>query len=143
MKQNRKNAIWIIAMAPLLAGIVFYLLFREPILVSTWLGIEEYHFHHNVKYLNWFPSFVHQFSFILLSWLALGREHKWFVLSLWSLLNGLAEIGQALEGSWLSFSPSILKNYFKNGSYSHEDMLAIVLATVVAYLVIDKYEKRI
>jgi hypothetical protein len=143
MRFNSEYGLWMISIISLLLGIIFYIVCREPILVSLWLGIEEYHIHNYISWLNWFPSFVHQFSFVLLSWLALGKEYKWFVIFLWFCINTLFELGQAMPNEYANYFPKVLADYFSHGTYSHGDMLAILLATVVAYMVINKYEKRI
>lgn len=142
LKKLFSDSTWIFALLSLLIGIFYYLVFREPILVSTWLGVESYHLQKQLLWLGWLPSFVHQFSFVLLSWLVLEKKYKWFVLSLWLGVNGLFELGQALPTMYVQGFPRTIANYFENGTYSHGDMLAILGATVVAYGVITKYEKE-
>lgn len=139
----KKYFLWTVSLVSLLIGIGFYLIFREPILASTWLGVEEFHLAQQLSWFNWLPSFVHQFSFVLLSWLVLEKNYKWFVLVFWLGVNGLFELGQALPNEYANYFPQVIRDYFKYGTYSHEDMLAIVVATVVAYTLMNKYEKGV
>jgi len=122
-------------------GILYYWLVRDSTIVSEWLGIshykEEISFH-----IDWFPSFVHQFSFVIFSWLALERKHLWFSLIFWFILNTLFELGQALPSEYIHYFPNFLVNYFQNGTYSHGDMLALVVASFLAYGVMIKYQKK-
>ena len=138
-----KNSTYmIIALLPLLIGTIYHLIFREPIFASTWLGMEALHFQKHLTLLNWLPSFVHQFSFLILSWLAVEKQYTWYILFLWSIINITFELAQGLESKYLYYLPNILEKYFKNGTYSHEDILAIVFATMIAYTIMNKYTKK-
>ena len=123
-------------------GIFYYWLVREPTIVSKYLGISHYIKEIAFFRIDWFPSFVHQFSFVIFTWLALERSHLWFSLLFWFITNTLFELGQAIPNEYLNYFPKVLANYFKHGTYAHEDILAIVGATLLAYVVMIKYEKK-
>lgn len=142
MVNLRNNTYIVIALLPLFIGAIYYLIFREPIFASTWLGIEALHFKKYLMFLNWLPSFVHQFSFLMISWLAVEKQYIWYILSLWFIINITFELAQGVKSEYLYFLPNILEKYFKNGTYSHEDILAIVLATIIAYIIMNKYKKK-
>ena len=123
-------------------GLLYYWLLREPTIVSEYLGISHYSKELMLFRIDWFPSFVHQFSFTIFTWLALERTLLWFSLLFWFVLNILFELGQALPNRYTDYFPNFLANYFKNGTYSHGDMLALVVASFLAYIVMVKYQKR-
>jgi len=113
----------------LIVGISYYLLFRSPIITSQWLGLESLHQEFKLPIaLDWLPSFIHQFSFVLLTWLALDRTHKWFALLFWLIVNTFFELIQILP----------IKNFILSGTYSHTDMISILVASLLAYIIIQK-----
>jgi len=122
-----------------LLGVFYYWLLREPTVVSNYLGISHYSKILMLFRIDWFPSFVHQFSFVIFTWLALERRYLWFSLLFWFLTNTLFELGQALPSKYLHYFPNFLANYFQHGTYSHGDMLALVVASLLAYMVMVKY----
>jgi len=124
-------------------GLLYYWLVRDSTMLSEYLAIS--HYTKEIKFLriDWFPSFVHQFSFIIFTWLVLERSYLWFSLLFWFIINSLFELSQAMPSEYLNYFPKVMANYFKYGTYSHEDMFAIVGATVVAYIVMIKYKKGI
>jgi len=129
------------AIGVLSLGFLYYWLVHEPTIVSEYLGIAHCKTELNLCRIDWFPSFVHQFSFVVFTWLALGKTHLWFSLIFWFLLNSLFELGQALPSEYCDDFPNLIANYFKHGTYSHADMFALVVASFLAYILINK--KRI
>ena len=125
------------------SGILYYWLVRESTMVSEYLGISHYSKKIEFFRIDWFPSFVHQFSFVIFTWLALERSYLWFSLLFWFIINSLFELGQAMPSKYLNYFPKVMSDYFSHGTYAYEDILAIVVATFVAYIVMIKYEKRI
>ena len=123
-------------------GIFYYWLVREPTMVSEFLGIYHYTKEITLIRIDWFPSFVHQFSFVIFTWLALEKKYLWFSLIFWLSTNSLFELGQALPSNYMIYFPSFLTNYFQNGTYSHGDMLALVGASFLAYILMIKYQKK-
>ena len=110
-------------------GIGYYILFRTPILFSEWFGIESIHQQFKLEIaVDWLPSFVHQLAFILITWITLERKHKWFSLLFWLGMNITFELLQMFPNS----------NYIVSGTYSHEDMIAIFMASLVAYFLMKE-----
>jgi hypothetical protein len=124
-----------------LIGILYYWWVREATIVSEYLGINHYEQEISFR-IDWFPSFVHQFSFVIFTWLAVEKSYMWFSLIFWFITNTFFELGQALPQKYSDYFPQSIANYFRQGTYSHEDMLALVVATLVAYLVMIKYKKK-
>ena len=139
-----KNRLFLFSMSLLFVGFFYYLLFRQPVLGSYYLGVTSWHREWlSDSFFYWLPSFVHQLSFVLLTWLALDRKHKWFALLFWMFVNSIFELGQS--SFWANdtlFLPKVIEEYLKNGTYSSGDMGAIFVATFVAYLIIKHIEKR-
>ena len=123
------------------SGILYYWLVRESTMLSEYLGISHYSKKIEFFRIDWFPSFVHQFSFVIFTWLALERSYLWFSLLFWFIINSLFELGQAMPSKYLNYFPKVIADYFSHGTYAYEDMLAIVGATLVAYIVMIKYKK--
>ena len=123
-----------------LIGLFYYWWVREPTMVSELFGIN--HYEQKVIFrIDWFPSFVHQFSFVIFTWLVLDRRYLWFSVCFWFVLNILFELGQAMPSEYIDYFPKIFADYFSHGTYGHDDMLAIVVATIIAYVVMIKYQK--
>jgi hypothetical protein len=59
-------------------------------------------------------------------------------LKLFLFTFGLFILGQALPSEYIHYFPNLLVNYFQNGTYSHGDMLALVVANFLAYGVMIK-----
>ena len=123
-------------------GIFYYWLFRDSTIVSNYLGVSLYHKELSSFTIGWFPSFIHQFSFVIFTWLVLERNYIKFSLFFWFFLNTFFEFGQALSSKYYGYFPKIITTYFKHGTYSHKDMLALVVASFLAYIVMYK-NKRI
>ena len=122
-------------------GIFYYWLVRDTTLISSFLNLSHYKKFAIPFRIDWFPSFVHQFTFIIFTWLALEKDYLWFPLYFWFIINSLFELGQALPVSYTNELPKVLKNYFQYGTYSHTDMLALIMATLLAYMIII-YQKK-
>jgi len=142
LKQKENSKLFLFTVILLLFGLFYYWLIRESTIVSDYLSIHHYKNDIGFFHIDCFPSFVHQFSFVIFTWLALERSYFWFSLFFWFTLNILFELGQALPLEYANYFPKFLANYFYHGTYAHDDMLAIVVATVVAYVVMSKYEKK-
>lgn len=138
---NEDRVLSLVAILLLMIGIGYYLLFRTPIIASYWFGVQEWHSRFGLYTLGWLPSFVHQFSFVLLTWIALDKTHESFAIWFWLMVNSLFEFGQILKGEVLGYFPNVIANYFKNGTFAGEDLVAIWIATLIAYGVI-KFNKK-
>ena len=119
-------------------GIIFYYLFREPTVVSSYLGIQDIHIvSEYTKYFNSFPSFAHVFSFSIFTWLVMERSYANSSILFWSILNIVAETGQIINTSSISWLPNFIEQYCIQGTYSHWDMLAILIGAMYAKLVMN------
>jgi len=139
-QQNLKIFLFTLGLFTL--GILYYWLARESTVVSECLGISHYTREIEFFHIDWFPSFVHQFSFVIFTWLALERSYLWFSLIFWFVLNSIFELGQAMPSEYIDYFPKIFADYFSHGTYGHDDMFAIVMATTIAYIVINKIQKK-
>ena len=134
----KKHSLLIFAVIFLLIGMLYYLLFRDSIFASQWLGVEKYHQHLSFISIDWFPSFVHQFSFSILTWIALGRRYKTFSILLWLSVNIAFEMAQALPEKYYIVLPKTIMDYCKNGTFAYDDIIALVLASLLAYIVMTR-----
>ena len=128
---------------PLIITALYYYYFREGNIFYTWLGIAD-HFNEKLAHpvINALPSFVHVYSFSLLTWLSFGKNRALTAIILWFLINLFFEVGQGLDVSYLNGLPSILKNYFTYGVFSWMDIIATLVASILAYLTIIFYHKK-
>ena len=124
-----------------LIGVAYYWLFRNHILASDLLGIKLLSLKVPFK-IDWLPSFIHQYVFIILTWYALNKKHKWLAIFIWLIINISFEILQALPLKYIYFLPKVLIDYSQYGTYSKLDMLAIFVATIFAYLTINHHDKK-
>ena len=127
---------YLLALTVLMCGIFYYYLFRPPVLVSEWIGLADAHDTPSFRrYLDWFPSFVHVFSFSLLTWLALEKRYAFFSVMLWVGINLFFEIAQMLPSAYAKNLPGILYVYVLRGTFSISDILAVCMAGGFSYLV--------
>ncbi len=127
----------ILSLSILLIGILFYYFFREPTILGGWLGIKNNHIISNyLVYLDSLPSFVHVFSFSILTWLVLEQTYANSSILFWVVINMVFEFGQMVnsEVMWL---PKFLQNYFQRGVYSHWDVVAIIFGGICAKIVMN------
>jgi len=96
---------------------------------------------------NVLPSFIHVFSFILLTAGILSCRKKGFLIIClcWFFIDCIFELGQKFNSlsltiipDWFSGVPFLenTKNFFLYGTYDLNDLIAILIGTVVAYLVL-------
>lgn len=130
----KKGFHFILALGILGLGFLYYYLLRNPTIVQDFLGWEslavawEYS-----KYLNWFPSFAHQFSFSILTWLLLERSYRLFCILSWMLINLIAEFIQGLSLESARESSSYLEFYVSRSTFAYEDVVAILVASILAW----------
>lgn len=92
------------------------------------------------------PSFVHAFSFILITaGLIATQKHIILLICLfWFVIDSLFEFGQVLIKSaatipsWFASIPFLdnTENYFINGTFDWNDVAASALGAILAYLVL-------
>ena len=139
-KSNSKILFFTISLFML--GILYYWLVREATIASKFLGIKHFTIETITFRMDWFPSFVHQFSFIIFTWIVLERKYLLFPIFFWLIVNMLFEFGQDLSREYIDFLPKVFFNYFQQGTYCHYDILAIIIATVLAYFIMIQYQKK-
>lgn len=139
MKTFSIRSLYLIALVTLLAGMMYYYLFRTPVLAYTWFGISHKAlFSGGSVILDALPSFVHVFAFSLFTWLVLDRKHPYWSTGFWTGLNLIFEFGQGMPAKWAASFPEILKIYFINGTFSIADIAAIFFAAVIALKIMNK-----
>ena len=126
--------LYLIATALLLTGVVYYYLFRTPVVAYGWFGMSGHEIlpAYGAVVLDALPSFVHVLAFSLLTWLVLDRRYALWSVGLWAGVNLLFEAGQAVPAAYLHALPKLLQHYFINGTFSIADIIAIFLAAFIA-----------
>jgi len=141
----------------LIVGSLIYLIDRPPCntYFVNFIGISLYNSLPNIfgSIGNYLPTFVHVFSFILITASFLpSRKRYYLVISLsWFLLDCIFEVGQKFD----SFSSKIVpdwfwgipflentKNYFQYGTFDYFDLLAIAVGAGFAYFALLMTMKR-
>ncbi len=133
------NRLLLLIVVPLGIGILYYYFLREPIVVFSWLESDNFYIPSSItQYFDFLPTFVHVFSFSLLTWWAFGNSHEILSIMMWVFINLIFEIGQALPSKYLIYFPDIIKSYCINGTFAYDDIISIFVAGGLAYLVIKK-----
>lgn len=103
---------------------------------------------------NSLPSFVHVFSFILITAGIISSEKKGyiFVCASWFLIDFIFELGQRYNSLVLKIIPDwfsgILflentKSYFSRGTFDVIDLVAVLIGSITGYFIlINTMEKR-
>lgn len=129
----------VIAATALLAGVAYYWLTRpteSALFLSLLPGfIPDQSSSFIPTWLGWLPTFFHVFAFSLLTYLALGRRHLLFACLLWSVINALFELGQALPADVLAVMPDLfnLRTYFNRGVFDPLDLVACAMGAWAAW----------
>jgi len=143
----------------LLLGTLVYLIDRSPnqtyFVHKSFLNIS---LHNTIP--NFFgyigtslPSFVHVFSFILITagFLRCQKRGCFIICACWFLTDIIFELGQKFKGLSSAIIPDwfsgILflensKNYFLSGTFDINDLTAIALGTILAYFALAITIKR-
>jgi hypothetical protein len=151
--ENKSNRLQIlIGMAGLLSGLLVYLVDRSPdqtyFLYSVPINIS---LNKTLPTLfgslgNNLPSFIHTFSFILLTvGLMAFQKNGIIIISLsWFFVDCVFEIGQKMKTlcsmiipDWFAKIPFLenTENYFLQGTFDYSDLAAIAMGAVVAWIV--------
>jgi len=149
----------LIGLTILLLGTSVYVVDRPP--VQTYFVYKSFvniSLHNTLPNLfgfigNSLPSFVHVFSFILITAGLLHCQKRGciFICSCWFFTDLLFELGQkfkalssAMVPDWFSriFFLENSKNYFLSGTFDLNDLTAIVLGTILAYFALSITIKR-
>jgi hypothetical protein len=96
---------------------------------------------------NSLPSFVHVFSFILITAGIICSKKKDFIFicAAWFLIDSIFELGQRYTALVIKFIPGWLsgipflentKNYFSRGTFDMMDLAAVLIGSVTGYFVL-------
>lgn len=140
-------------LAALCLGALVYLTLRQPdqIYFTRFFGIHTPLFEIQSRPLNAIarslPAFIHVFSFILItaSFFRPGKKSYLAICAGWLLIDCLFELGQKYKAQaarpildvfdGIPFLETT-RNYFLLGTFDMFDLLAFVLGTVAAYVVL-------
>lgn len=103
---------------------------------------------------NSLPSFIHVFSFALITAGFIGWRKRgcFLICASWALVNCIFELGQKYNSwliklipDWFARIPFLenTENYFVHGTFDYIDLVAIVIGSISAYfIVIVTMERR-
>jgi len=149
----------LIGLTALLLGTLVYLIDRSPdqtyFVHKSFVNIS---LHNTLPNLfgfigNSLPSFIHAFSFILITAGLLHCQKRGclIICACWFLTDVIFELGQKLKALSSAMVPDwfskILflensKNYFLSGTFDFKDLTAIAFGTILAYFVLSITIKR-
>jgi len=149
----------LIGLTVLLLGTLVYVVDRPPDQTYfVYKSVVNISFHNTLPNLfgligNSLPSFVHVFSFILItaSLLHCQKRGCLIICVCWFLTDVIFELGQKIKALSSAMVPDwfseILflensKNYFLSGTFDLNDLTAIVFGTIIAYFVLSITIKR-
>ena len=156
-KVNRLQIL--IGIASLLVGLLVYLIGRPPdtaYFLAGWAkDISLYNKIPNMfgPISNTLPAFAHVFSFSLITAGILGSRKRGylFICLFWLLIDGAFEMGQRYSSIPLKFIPSWFDgipflentgNFFHFGTFDYLDLIAFVLGTIFAYIILTLTMER-
>ena len=143
----------LIGLSALIFGLLVYLLYRPPdqsyFLYVSGLNISLYNTLPNIFGLigNSVPTFIHVFSFILITagFLSCQKRGCLIICLSWLLVDSAFELGQnfntwsaSIIPVWFDGIPFLenTKSYFIHGTFDFTDLAAIAFGTLTAYLVL-------
>ena len=149
----------LIGLTVLLLGTLVYLIDRSPdqtyFVHKSFVNIS---LHNTLPNLfgfidNSLPSFVHVFSFILITagLLHCQKRGRLVICVCWFLTDVIFELGQKFKAlsstmlpDWFSGIPFLenSKNYFLSGTFDYNDLTAIAIGTLFAYFILTITNKR-
>ena len=149
----------LIGLSVLLLGTLVYVVDRPPVQTYfVYKSLVNISLHNTLPNLfgligNSIPSFVHVFSFILITAGLLHCQKRGciFICSSWFFLNVIFELGQKFKALSSAMVPAwfsrILflensKNYFLSGTFDLNDLKAIAVGTILAYFALSITKKR-
>ena len=150
----------LIGLFVLLLGTLIYLSDRSPDQIYfVYKSPVEISLHNTLPNLfgmigNSLPSFVHVFSFILITAGIISSKKKdyIFICAGWFLIDSIFELGQRYTALVIKFIPDWLSgipffentnNYFSRGTFDVMDLAAVLIGSVTGYFVlILTMEKR-
>ncbi|MEW8254229.1 MAG: hypothetical protein AB2747_07740 [Candidatus Thiodiazotropha taylori] len=141
-RDARNGSLIAFALCSLLLGLFYYWLLRAPdsaLLLSVIPGNRAIAVDPSLAAsLGWLPTFLHVFTFSILTVLVLGDRTINFSCALWAIVNAGFEIGQALPNDLIFRLPEFLNlhQYLVSGTFSYLDLLACLLGAVAAWLLL-------
>jgi hypothetical protein len=143
----------------LLFGTLVYLVDRSPnqiyFIYKTSINISLHNILPNLfrSIGNCLPSFVHVFSFILITagLMHCKKRGCLIICACWFLTDVVFELGQKFKSlsstmvpDWFSGIPFLenSKNYFLSGTFDYSDLTAIAIGTLLAYFILTITNKR-
>ncbi len=146
----------IYGMSVLVVGVLLYLTDRPPehtyFVYRTLTGLSLYKVFPNIFGTIGYslPSFLHVFSFILLTaaFISCGKKAYLIISLSWFFISSAFELGQKFNKSMSMMVPDYFKeilflentkNYFIRGTFDYLDMFAIGVGTVAAYFVLSVF----
>jgi hypothetical protein len=143
----------------LLFGTLVYLVDRSPnqiyFIYKTSINISLHNILPNLfrSIGNSLPSFVHVFSFILITagLMHCKKRGCLIICACWFLTDVVFELGQKFKSlsstmvpDWFSGIPFLenSKNYFLSGTFDYSDLTAIAIGTLLAYFILTITNKR-
>ena len=147
-----------VGLAGLILGSLVYLTDRPPnqtYFIHRMLSTSLYRLFPKIFsiYGNFLPSFLHVFSFILITAGMLPRGDKYYlaISSAWISIGSLLELGQNFKQftpkmvpNWFAELPFLenAKNYFLLGTFDIRDLAASALGGITAYLILIISDRR-
>lgn len=148
----------LIGIAGLLSGTIFYLAFRCPdqtYFISKF-GVDiclRSIFQRRLGTIgNNLPTFIHVFSFILLTaaFIHLNKRKCFLICLCWCVVDCAFELGQKFNSlssmipDWFAGIPILENtgNYFLHGTYDLNDLIAIIIGTVFAFFTLQMTADR-
>jgi len=149
----------LIGVVGLLIGTLVYLVDRSPdqtyFVYNTSFNISLFEALPNLfgRIGNSLPSFIHVFSFILLTAGIISCRKKGFLIVClcWFSIDCVFELGQKFSSlilkiipNWFSSIPFLenTRNYFSYGTFDFNDLAAITIGTLLAYFVLLSTTKK-
>lgn len=129
----------------LFSGVLFYIISRpNSIYLNQIISIQSILISHKIRFFAFiqdsFPAFIHPFSFSLITMgiLAETKFDRIMICSIFLIMNLVFEMGQYFKGALVfmkEYYPPFpaLYNYFSLGTYSHEDMVFMIIGSLAAY----------
>ena len=132
----------------IVSGTMIYIFSREnlPYLLSLIDPGYKFYLPDLIKYS--FPSFFHCGGMILISSPFIeSKKSSVFIISLfWVSIEIIFELGQKFKGTIFSFSPdkgfSPINDYFYNGTFDYNDIMASIAGAVIAIVLIQLSSKN-
>ena len=141
-----------IGFAGLIAGLLVYLVNRPPEEIYLIYGITKISLYNILPdffgiFGNYFPAFIHIFSFILITAGLLCCQKKGYLIIClsWFLVDCGFEVGQRFNTAVLRIIPDWFRgipflenteNYFLHGTFDAIDIVAITFGTIISYLIL-------